>query len=167
MVLHPQECGRVGRRRTFFPQGHPTRGAPEAYFRRVFVLRNDLAGIDWAALKADLRRDGFDNGRTPDELYRSFAASAHTSVAWISDRVVGTARLLADGVCNAYLVDVWTAVGYRRRGIASAMITDLLGRVPGHHVALFTEHAEALYRRLGFEVEEVGMSTVVGRWLNR
>ena len=72
----------------------------------MFVLRNDLAGIDWAALKADLRRDGFDNGRTPDELYRSFAASAHTSVAWISDRVVGTARLLADGVCNAYLVDV-------------------------------------------------------------
>src|SRR5438270_1460192 len=88
----------------FFPQGHPTSGAPEAYFRRVFVLRNDLAGVDWAALKADLRRDGFDNGRTPDELYRSFAASAHTSVAWISDRVVGTARLLADGVCNAYLV---------------------------------------------------------------
>ena len=112
MVLHPQECGRVGRRRTFFPQGHPTSGAPEAYFRRVFALRNDLAGIDWAAVKADLRRDGFDNGRTPDELYRSFAASAHTSVAWIGDRVVGTARLLADGICNAYLVDVWTAVGY-------------------------------------------------------
>ena len=94
-------------------------------------------------------------------------ASAHTSVAWIGDRVVGTARLLADGICNAYLVDVWTAVGYRRRGIASAMVTDLLARVPGHHVALFTEHAESLYARLGFAVEEVGMSTIVGRWLNR
>ncbi len=133
----------------------------------MFVLRENLADVDWAAVKADLYRDGFDNGRTPDELYRSFAASAHTSIAWVGDRVVGTARLLADGVCNAYLVDVWTAVGYRRRGIASAMINDLLERVPGHHVALFTEHAETLYRRLGFEVEEVGMSMVVGRWLNR
>jgi predicted GNAT family acetyltransferase len=142
-------------------------GAPEAYFRQMFVLRRDLAGVDWSAVKAELMRDGFDNGRTPEELDRSFAASAHVSVAWVGDRVVGTARLLADGVCNAYLVDVWTATDHRRHGVASAMVTDLLARVPGHHVALFTEHAQSLYARLGFAVEEVGMSTVVGRWLNR
>jgi predicted GNAT family acetyltransferase len=130
-------------------------------------LRNDLAGVDWAAVKADLSRDRFDNGRTPEELATSFAASAHVSIAWADGRVVGTARLLADGVCNAFLVDVWTAAPYRRRGIASAMVMDLLSRVPGHHVALFTETAQSLYARLGFEVEEIGMSTVVGPWLNR
>ena len=32
------------------------------------------------------------------------------------------ARLLSDGVCNAYLVDVWTMSVYRRQGIASRMI---------------------------------------------
>src|SRR2546421_3769546 len=83
------------------PSGAPGTGAPEAYFRQMFVLRRDLAGVDWSAVKAELMRDGFDNGRTPDELYRSFAASAHVSMAWVGDRVVGTARLLADGVCNA------------------------------------------------------------------
>ena len=133
----------------------------------MFVLRADLADVDWAAVKADLMRDRFDNGRTAEELARSFAASAHTSIAWIDGRVVGTARILSDGVCNAYLVDVWTAGPYRRRGIATAMVTDLLARVPGQHVALFTEAAQSLYERLGFEVEEVGMSTVVGSWLNR
>jgi predicted GNAT family acetyltransferase len=133
----------------------------------MFVLRTDLAGVDWATVKGDLARDRFDNGRTPEELARSFAASAHVSIAWADGRVVGTARLLADGVCNAYLVDVWTAGSHRRRGIASAMVAGLLARVPGHHVALFTEHAESLYTRLGFEVEEVGMSMVAGRWLNR
>jgi predicted GNAT family acetyltransferase len=133
----------------------------------VFVLRDDLAGVDWTAVKAELVRDEFDNGRTPEELARSFAASTHVSIAWSGDRVVGTARLLSDGVCNAYLVDVWTASDRRRRGIATAMVAGLLARVPGHHVALFTEHAEALYARLGFRVEHVGMSTVVGRWLNR
>jgi ribosomal protein S18 acetylase RimI-like enzyme len=133
----------------------------------VFLLRDDLNGVDWAAVKADLARDRFDNGRTPEELGRSFAASTHVSIAWADDRVVGTGRVLADGVCNAYLVDVWTASAYRRRGIGSAMIASLLLRVPGHHVALFTEQAQSLYARLGFEVEEVGMSTVVGRWLNR
>jgi len=133
----------------------------------MFVLRGDLARVDWAQVKADLADDRFDNGRTPEELARSFAASAHVSVAWADDRVVGTARMLADGVCNAYLVDVWTASRYRRRGIASAMISDLLVRVPGHHVALFTAHAQSLYARLGFAVEEVGMSMVVRPWLNR
>lgn len=133
----------------------------------MFVLRRDLGDVDWAAVKADLIADQFDNARTPEELARSFAASAHASIAWSADRVVGTARLLADGVCNAYLVDVWTVSAYRRQGIATAMVQDLLARVPGHHVALFTEHAETLYTRLGFEVEDVGMSTVVGSWLNR
>ena len=126
------------------------------------MLRADLADVDWAAVKADLMHDRFDNGRT-------VAANdwAHTSIAWIDGRVVGTARILSDGVCNAYLVDVWTAGPYRRRGIATAMVSDLLARVPGQHVALFTEAAQSLYERLGFEVEEVGMSTVVGSWLNR
>jgi predicted GNAT family acetyltransferase len=133
----------------------------------MFVLRRDLGDVDWAAVKADLIADRFDNGRTPEELARSFAASAHTSIAWSADRVVGTARLLTDGVCNAYLVDVWTVSAYRRQGVATAMVQDLLARVPGHHVALFTEHAETFYARLGFEVEDVGMSTVAGNWLNR
>ena len=133
----------------------------------MFELRRDLNDVDWAAVKADLIDDEFDNGRTPEELARSFAASAFVSIAWADDRVVGTARLLADGVCNAYLLDVWTATRYRRRGIATAMVEDLVGRVPGHHVALFTEQAEELYARLGFEVEEVGMSRISGRWLNR
>src|SRR2546423_1925802 len=128
----------------------------------MFELRRDLAGVDWAAVKADLARDRFDNGRTPEELDRSFAASTHVCLTWSEGRVVGTARVLADGVCNAYLVDVWTTSTHRRRGIASAMVTDLLGRVPGHHVALFNEQAEALDARLGLEVEENGMSTVVG-----
>src|SRR5438105_1080334 len=34
----------------------------------MFELRRDLAGVDWSAVKADLARDRFDNGRTPEEL---------------------------------------------------------------------------------------------------
>ena len=33
---------------------------------------HDLAAVDWARLKDDLSADDFDNGRTPDELRRSF-----------------------------------------------------------------------------------------------
>ena len=128
---------------------------------------DSLEGVDWRAVKADLAADDFDNGRTPNELLRSFENSFAVAIAWKNERVVGTARLLADGVCNAYLVDVWTAVGERRRGIGSEMVRRLLARVPGHHVALFTEDEIRFYRDLGFEEEHTGMSLVVGRWLNR
>jgi GNAT superfamily N-acetyltransferase len=127
----------------------------------------DLAGIEWAAVKADLSADGFDNGRTPEELQRSFVASHATVVARHGDRVVGTARILADGVCNAYLVDVWTASPHRRTGIGSTMVKLILETVPGHHVGLFTTDHVDFYRGLGFEEETTGMSLVVGSWLNR
>ena len=130
------------------------------------TLDDSLAGIDWAEAKADLAADSFDNGRSPGALRRSFEAAQHVAIARDGDRVVGMARLLSDGVCNAYLLDVWTAGPYRRRGIATGMVTRLLGRVPGQHVGLQTDGAQALYESLGFTRQPEFMSIVVGRWLD-
>src|SRR5215468_4108406 len=114
-------------------------------------IDESLEGIDWAQAKADLAADDFDNGRTPGALRRSFERSQHVAFARDGDRVVGMARLLSDGVCNAYLIDVWTSSAYRRQGIASAMIRLLLAQVPGQHVGLQTDDAQELYRSVGFE----------------
>jgi ribosomal protein S18 acetylase RimI-like enzyme len=76
------------------------------------------------------------------------------------------ARLLSDGVSNAYLVDVWTASTHRRQGIASEMIRALLDAVPGQHVGLQTDDAQELYRSLGFESQPEFWSLVVGSWLD-
>ena len=125
-----------------------------------------LAGVDWVQAKADLAADEFDNGRSAEALRRSFRQSQHVAFARDGDRVVGMARLLSDGVCNAYLVDVWTASAYRRRGIASAMIRHLLERVPGQHVGLQTDDGQALYASLGFKPQPEFWSIVVGAWLD-
>jgi len=124
-------------------------------------------GVDWPALKASLADDAFDNGRTPAEYEASARASFGVVFARDADRFVGNARILSDGVCNAYLVDVWTATPYRRMGIGSELVRRMLDMVPGQHVALLTDDMQAFYRGLGFEVEPDGMSLVVGTWLNR
>jgi predicted GNAT family acetyltransferase len=129
-------------------------------------ITQDLERVDWASVTADLAADEFDNGRTPAALRRSFDRSQHTVIAWDGDRVVGTARLLSDGVCNAYLVDVWTRSSHRRRGIATAMVRDLMTRVPGQHIALQTDDAQAFYERLGFRPQPELWSVVVGTWLD-
>jgi len=76
------------------------------------------------------------------------------------------ARLLSDGVCNAYLLDVWTSSSYRRQGIASAMVRLLLDQVPGQHMGLQTDEAQQLYEALGFRAQPEFWSLVAGTWLD-
>ena len=125
-----------------------------------------LAGIDWVQAKADLRADSFDNGRSPAALQRSFEQSQHVAIARDGERVVGMARLLSDGVCNAYLVDVWTASSHRRQGIATRMLRLLIAAVPGQHIGLQTDDAQELYASVGFEPQPEFWSLVSGRWLD-
>jgi predicted GNAT family acetyltransferase len=125
----------------------------------------DLGRVDWAQMKATLAADDFDNGRTPEQLRESFENSHVAVVAHDGARIVGTARALSDGVCNAYVVDVWTLTPYRRRGIARRMLETLEARLVGQHVYLFTDTAADFYRRLGFREQPTGMSKVVGAWL--
>ena len=125
-----------------------------------------LEGIDWAQAKADLAADRFDNGRSADALRRSFEQSQHVAFARDGDRVVGMARMLSDGVCNAYVVDVWTKSDYRRRGIASTLMRMLADAVPGQHVGLQTDDAQALYASLGYKPQPEFWSRVAGTWLD-
>jgi len=135
---------------------------------RAVAVRVDttLDGIDWERTKADLAADDFDNGRSPAALRRSFEQSEHAVIARDGERVVGMARLLSDGVCNAYLVDVWTASSHRRKGIAQSMLRLLIEAVPGQHIGLQTSEAQQFYASLGFEPQPEFWSLVSGTWLD-
>lgn len=130
-----------------------------------FEITGSLAGIDWGRVTADLAADDFDNGRSPEALRRSFHQSQHVAFARDGNRTVGMARLLSDGVCNAYLVDVWTLSTHRRQGIATALVRRLLDVVPGQHVGLQTDKAQGFYESLGFRAQPEFWSSVSGAWL--
>jgi len=125
----------------------------------------ELAGVDWAALKQALVADAFDNHRSPDQYRRSHENSHAVVFGRCKGRFVANGRILSDGVCNAYLIDIWTHSAFRRRGIAREVVTRLLATVPGQHVGLFTDEAAPFYRTLGFGPQVGGMSKIVGSWL--
>jgi len=125
----------------------------------------DLKGVDWGAMKAALSADDFDNGRTPVQLRRSFEASFVACLAYDGDELIGTARALSDGVCNAYVIDVWTKSSHRRRGIARAMLGILEARLPGQHVYLFSDDRADVYRACGYHERPTGLEKVIGTWL--
>lgn len=45
------------------------------------------------------------------------------------------------------------------------MVEDLASRVPGHHIGLQTDDAEAFYAALGFRAQPEFMSRIEGKWL--
>lgn len=133
---------------------------------REVRVDQSLDGIDWHECKRDLKYDSFDNGRSADALRRAFEQSQQVAIARDEGRVVGMARLLTDGVSNAYLVDVWTHSAYRRTGIGRRLVELLCQAVPGQHVGLQTDGQANFYRSLGFQRQPEFMSRVVGNWLD-
>ena len=130
-------------------------------------LSSTLEGVDWVALDKELTLDRFNNGRTPDQLHESFANSYSVVFVWASHRVIGTARVLSDGVGNAYMVDVWTNSEYRNRGIARSMIEHLMQTLKGQHVYLQADDDSVeFYIKLGFLPQPQGLSKIVGKYLN-
>ncbi|MEO7260379.1 MAG: GNAT family N-acetyltransferase [Jatrophihabitantaceae bacterium] len=129
------------------------------------VFSSELAGVDWSALKRALVADDFDNLRSPDQYRRSHENSHAVIFGRCDGGFVANGRILSDGVCNAYLVDIWTASAHRRRGVGREVVNRLLATVPGQHVGLFTDEAATFYQTLGFRTQVGGMSKVVGSWL--
>jgi predicted GNAT family acetyltransferase len=131
----------------------------------MLTYKRDLKNVDWEEMKTTLSQDKFDNGRTPEQLKASFANSYATCIAYAENRIIGTARVLSDGICNAYIVDVWTFTPYRRQGIASTIMRMLLDELQGQHVCLFTDTLN-FYKKLGFTKGETCMEKVIGKWLS-
>lgn len=129
------------------------------------MFSSELDDVDWSALKRALVADDFDNLRSPEQYRRSHENSHAVIFGRCDGEFVANGRILSDGVCNAYLVDVWTATPYRRRGVGREVVNRLLATVPGQHVGLFTDDMQAFYETLGFRPQVGGMSRVVGRWL--
>ena len=133
----------------------------------MITYKLDLENVNWEEVKARVAEDNFDNGRTPEQLQKSFENSYASCFAYDGNEIIGKARVLSDGVCNAYVVDVWTYSPYRGQGIASQMMRHLMEKLPGQHVYLFTDKETVpFYHQLGFKEQEIGLGRVMGKWLH-
>ena len=124
-------------------------------------------GVKWQEMHDTLIVDKFHNGRSVEQYRISFENSHTVVIAYDDDKIIGTVRALSDGVCNAYIVDVWTLTAYRKQGIARQMMQLVLEQLQGQHVYLWTDDQQDFYEAIGMQADtgSMGYFDVVGDWL--
>jgi GNAT superfamily N-acetyltransferase len=91
----------------------------------------------------------------PERLERALANSTRVVSAWDGECLVGLARAISDGEHIVYVQDLLVLTSYRRRGLGSTLLRELLA--PYEHVRQTVLLADdspelgAFYRALGFE----------------
>jgi ribosomal protein S18 acetylase RimI-like enzyme len=117
----------------------------------VYLLYENLGWNDFLKLKQE-------------QLIKAMEQSWHIIYAYDKDKLVGTGRVVSDGVINAYLCGLGVAVDYRKKGIGSEISKRLVEHCRSYnlHIQFFCEERLVpYYRNQGFEVFAVGMKVKV------
>ncbi|CAG7630378.1 GNAT family N-acetyltransferase [Paenibacillus allorhizosphaerae] len=99
-------------------------------------------------------------GLSKEQITQATAQSWYALHVYDGEQLIGTGRVISDGVINGCLCGVAVHPNYQKQGIGSELIRRLVDQCRKHHlhIQLFcTEQNAAYYRKLGFEVFAVGM----------
>jgi len=124
------------------------------------VIRTDPP-VSPHAVKALWDLVPWSRGRDPESVMRAIQGSELVVTAWDEERLVGTCRVITDGVYYATLWDVIVHPDYRGQGIGTRLVEAALE--PFRHrgfsyIALYSvQGVEPFYERLGFKRHPAGM----------
>ena len=95
-----------------------------------------------------------------ETLHQAMVQSWYVISAYNQDQLIGTGRIISDGLINAYLCGLIVHPKFRNQGIGSEIVRQLVNKSnEGNlHIQLFSEEKNApYYEKLGFKVFTVGM----------
>ncbi len=89
-----------------------------------------------------------------EQLYEAIRHSWYLVAAYDGPRLVGSGRVIADGVLHALIVDLIVAPEYQGQGIGKCILNDLVARGQAHgirSIQLFCAKGKAgFYEKYGF-----------------
>lgn len=121
----------------------------------TYSLDDDPARLDLDVIWGYLSTDAYwHRWRSREDVERQ-VAGAWRVVGVYDDATgaqVGFARALSDGVCDAYLADVFVLPEHRGHGLGKALVAAMVEEGPGAHLrwTLFTRDAHTMYAPFGF-----------------
>lgn len=126
------------------------------------TFKTNKTDIDWQQVAGVLRRSHLSN-HTAEEQEIMFKNSFAVVFVYDNDQIVGVARALSDGICQAAVYNIALDEEYRGYGIGRELIKRLLDQLQGQMVILYTHPKNIeLYEKLGFRRSKTAMSIFLG-----
>jgi GNAT superfamily N-acetyltransferase len=121
----------------------------------TYSLDDDPGRLDLEAIWSFLSTEAYwHRWRTREEVAAQVAGAWRVIGAYddTTGAQVGFCRALSDGICEAYLADVYVLAGHRGHGLGKALVATMIEDGPGAHLrwTLFTDDAHGLYEQFGF-----------------
>lgn len=118
--------------------------------------------VNWQEVAEVLERSGLsEHPAWEQEII--FKNSYAVVFVYDKEKIIGVARALSDGVCQAAVYNVALDDEYQGYGIGRKLIETLLEQVKGQNVILYTHpQTVALYEKLGFRRSKTAMSIFQG-----
>jgi ribosomal protein S18 acetylase RimI-like enzyme len=120
--------------------------------------KTGIDNLDWDQLTALYHYPGIGmvggRGEKGDKegIRQAFLNSYRVVTAWNDNRLVGSCRILSDGLCYGMIFDVGVLPEHRRKGVATTMLNLLLDGMDNMTIHLTSRFGmEDLYRKLGFK----------------
>jgi len=93
-------------------------------------------------------------------LRKTMQNSFYVLYVYDEDQLIGTGRVVSDGVINAYICGIGVALSFRNQGIGSEILNRLVATCEAkklHIQLLCEEELKGYYEKRGFERFAVGM----------
>jgi aralkylamine N-acetyltransferase len=125
--------------------------------------RTGIEKIDWSQLfnlyeKAGLLGRFIKTGEF-DKIQSAFEKSYKIVTAWDEDILVGSGRMISDGICYGSIFDLGVLPEYQKRGVGKGLMNALMKgeeHIPIHLTSTFGN--EEFYKKLGFKKHKTAFS---------
>ena len=115
-----------------------------------YEIQDSCEGIDFAEVSDLLHFYGLSD-LDKDTQKRVFENSYVTIFIKDEDKLIGVGRALSDGICQGAIYNIAVRDEYRGKGIGKLIVDQILSRLPGCNVVLYTHPKHiGLYEHWGF-----------------
>lgn len=121
-------------------------------------MRFDCSQVDWHIVSETLKRVGMAYNE-PEVHKKAFENSQVTVFIFHADQLIGFGRAISDGAYQAAVHDVAVVPELQGQGIGSAIMREILKRLPQCNFILYAAPGkEDFYRKLGWRKMKTGMA---------
>ena len=119
--------------------------------------------INWSELFDLYEKVGmlkrFIENREFDKIQFAFQESYKIVTAWDGKRLIGSCRMISDGICYGAVFDVAVLTEYQKKGVGKGLMNSLLKGEEGMTIHLTSTFGnEDFYKKIGFKKHKTAYS---------